>query len=187
MHFHHRGSTQFRHGPALFGAPFDGIHPAKRRHALGDDGESMLEIGRVFESALRTNSEELKKAAVSSVRRLGPDATIRELLDSDAAAGIRKLSLGELCEAAGLGLSIGVGAPLTRTIVAAAPSAISNEERMYRMLLDVLSDEPPMTIGQIAKAMQMEADVLKPFVAWMRDMGKIESIGRARATRYRLI
>ena len=167
----------------------------------------MLEIGRVFESALRTNSQELRKAAIASVRRIGPDATIDDLLISEAAPEILKLSLGELCDAAGLVPKVRPHVVprdvVAKGVTASAPDAgitvhdaapetgpdlgrVSNEERMYREILGALGRDTPMTIGQLSKALGMDSQTLKPFVSWMRDMGKVESIGRARSTRYRL-
>jgi len=155
----------------------------------------MLEIGRVFESALRSNSEELRKAALRTVTRLGPDASVRELLLSDAGAAIRQLSLREVALAATSG-HVPVGdrdcEPPGRVPVVeiqdatvAATSDASREERVYRDILVAL-DTGPQTIGQLAKVTGIDTTELRAYVSWMRQMGKVASTGRARATRYHL-
>jgi hypothetical protein len=57
---------------------------------------------------------------------------------------------------------------------------------MYRRILEVLTTNPGLTIGQLAKRMDVDTMELRGYLSWMRRVGKVHSIGRARATRYSL-
>ena len=137
-------------------------------------GIAMTEIAQLFESTLRQNRS---RAAMSTVARMPPTTTLRELLASDAADAIRALSLGELAEAlreAGFG-------PTER-----APQAEperSPEEVLYLRILEEIADEA-LTIGQLSKRLDLDVDQLRGYLSWMKKMGKVVSSGRARATRY---
>ena len=138
----------------------------------------MTEIAQLFESALRQNRANLlRKAALNTVARMPPSMTLRELLQSEAGAAIRELSLRELTEAlAGLAAPAEGGAP-------SAAESEGREVRAYRQILEVV-EAGPMTIGQIAKHVDIDIDELRGYLNWMKKVGKIGSAGRARATRY---
>ena len=57
--------------------------------------------------------------------------------------------------------------------------------RLYRQIIEACSHEPK-TIGQLAKVVEVDVIELRGYLAWMKKMGKIDSSGRARATRYHL-
>lgn len=158
----------------------------------------MTEIAQLFESALRQNQA---KAAMGTVARMPPQTTLRELLDSDAGEALRALRLSDLAQAlaeAGLG---GGAPPRTaaasrgakpstggrRKVVSGAVDETvwpeSQEERIYRRILEAIADEP-LTIGQLGKRLTLEVDELRGYLTWMKKMGKVLSTGRARATRY---
>lgn len=143
----------------------------------------MTEIAQLFESALRQNRANLlRKAALNTVARMPASMTLRELLQSDAGAAVRELSLRELGEA----LSGLVAAPAAVAVAeghSAAPENESREVRAYRQILEAV-EQGPMTIGQIAKQVAIDIDELRGYLNWMKKMGKIGSAGRARATRY---
>lgn len=163
----------------------------------------MTEIAQLFESALRQNQA---KAAMNTVARMPPETTLRELIDSDAGAAVRALSLRDLAQAlrdAGfrsrgtLGAMAGrTVAPVGRKRVVAAPAPSepvwpeSRDVRMYLRILDAVSDEA-LTIGQLAKRLELSSDEdkneLRQRLKWMKDEGKIVSSGRARATRYQAV
>lgn len=65
----------------------------------------------------------------------------------------------------------------------AAPE--SREARLYRQIIEAVGSEPK-TIGQLAKVVDVDVVELRGYLAWMKKMGKIDSTGRARATRYHL-
>jgi predicted ArsR family transcriptional regulator len=160
----------------------------------------MTEIAQLFESALRQNQA---KAAMSTVARMPPETTLRELLDSDAGEAVRALSLRDLAQAlrdAGYRskgtLRIAATAPASPTPSAATPHRRmvatgnevwpeSREERIYRRILDAMAGEP-LTIGQLAKRLELDVAELRGYLNWMKKMGKVASSGRARATRYRV-
>jgi Bacterial regulatory protein, arsR family len=160
----------------------------------------MTEIAQLFESALRQNQA---KAAMSTVARMPPETTLRELLDSDAGEAVRALSLRDLAQAlreAGyrskgtlrLATARSVAAPApaggSRKRVVAAGNEVwpeSREERIYRRILDAMAGEP-LTIGQLAKRLELDVTELRGYLNWMKKMGKVVSSGRARATRYRV-
>jgi hypothetical protein len=151
----------------------------------------MTEIAQLFESALRQNrSSLLRKAAMNTVRRMPPETTLRELLQSDAGEAIRELSLRELGKAlAEAGLEPRARAPRGRRFVAGGQSedwSESREERIYKQILGVMADEP-LTIGQLGKRIDIEVDELRGYLTWMKKMGKVTSSGRARATRYQAV
>ncbi|MCX4239351.1 ArsR family transcriptional regulator [Paraliomyxa miuraensis] len=168
----------------------------------------MTEIAQLFESALRQNQA---KAAMSTVARMPPQTTLRELLESDAGAAVRALSLRDLAQAlreAGFRsqgsmratpTSRGTRATTRKRVVAgteaaagSASNAASNEvwpesreERIYRRILEAMATEP-LTIGQLAKRLEIDVTELRGYLNWMKKMGKVVSSGRARATRYRV-
>ena len=61
----------------------------------------------------------------------------------------------------------------------------SREARLYRQIIEAVGSEPK-TIGQLAKVVDVDVVELRGYLAWMKKMGKIDSSGRARATRYHL-
>lgn len=172
----------------------------------------MTEIAQLFESALRQNQA---KAAMSTVARMPPQTTLRELLQSDAGEAVRSLSLRDLAQAlreAGFrsegtlrGPAVAASsrarsgaAPTSspRKRVVAASSSVSGpasnevwpesrEERLYRQILEAMAAEP-LTIGQLAKRLEIDVTELRGYLNWMKKMGKVVSSGRARATRYRV-
>lgn len=151
----------------------------------------MTEIAQLFESALRQNRASLlRKAAMNTVARMPPETTLRELLHSDAGDAIRELSLRDLTEAlAGAGLRTrGAGRRRQRVVVGGHSQdwSESREERIYRQIFDAMADEP-LTIGQLAKRVDIEVDELRGYLSWMKKMGKVTSSGRARATRYQAV
>lgn len=160
----------------------------------------MTEIAQLFESALRQNQA---KAAMSTVARMPPETTLRELLDSDAGEAVRALSLRDLAQALRDGGYRSRGALRAAPAASAAPAAAaaprkrlvaagnevwpeSREERIYRRILDAMAGEP-LTIGQLAKRLELDVTELRGYLNWMKKMGKVTSSGRARATRYRVV
>jgi predicted Rossmann fold nucleotide-binding protein DprA/Smf involved in DNA uptake len=155
----------------------------------------MTEIAQLFESALRQNQA---KAAMSTVARMPPDTTLRELLDSDAGEAVRSLSLRDLAQAlrdAGYrsrgslqtSAAAAVASGPRKRLVAAGNEVWpeSREERIYRRILDAMASEP-LTIGQLAKRLELDVTELRGYLNWMKKMGKVVASGRARATRYRV-
>lgn len=153
----------------------------------------MTEIAQLFESALRQNQA---KAAMSTVARMPPDTTLRELLDSDAGEAVRSLSLRDLAQAlrdagyrsrGSLQTSAAAASGPRKRLVAAGNEVWpeSREERIYRRILDAMAGEP-LTIGQLAKRLELDVTELRGYLNWMKKMGKVTSSGRARATRYRV-
>jgi hypothetical protein len=167
----------------------------------------MTEIAQLFESALRQNRANLlRKAAINTVAKMPAQTTLHELLSSEAGSSIRELTLVELREAlAGFvsaatasSSSSSSGSSARRTPAGAASSPItsgpsqsssealeSREARLYRQIIEACSHEPK-TIGQLAKVVEVDVIELRGYLAWMKKMGKIDSSGRARATRYHL-
>jgi hypothetical protein len=154
----------------------------------------MLEIARLLENALANNRSGLRKAAKQTLAKAPLTTTIRELLSSEAGEAMRELSLADLEEAlisagAGTGHS-GARANAARPAAESKPSTSadsqSREEFMYRRILEVLTTNPGLTIGQLAKRMDVDTMELRGYLSWMRRVGKVHSIGRARATRYSL-
>ena len=162
----------------------------------------MTEIAQLFESALRQNQA---KAAMSTVARMPPETTLRELLESDAGEAVRALSLRDLAQAlrdAGYRsrgtLRVAPSAPAAsspatatphRRMIASTGNEVwpeSREERIYRRILDAMAGEP-LTIGQLAKRLELDVAELRGYLNWMKKMGKVASSGRARATRYRVV
>ncbi len=165
----------------------------------------MTEIAQLFESALRQNRANLlRKAAVNTVAKMPAQTTLRELLTSEAGSSIRELTLSELREAltgfvpaSGTlrgrlvpadnigrnGNDAGNHDSLNPAVLNASPE--SREARLYRQIIDAVGSEPK-TIGQLAKVVDVDVVELRGYLAWMKKMGKIDSTGRARATRYHL-
>ena len=150
----------------------------------------MTEIAQLFESALRQNRATLlRKAAINTVAKMPASTRLSELLGSEAGASIRQLSLAELREAL-RGLVGGEPARAAAAVVVeAAPAdpaaAESREVVVYKQILTAIEHEP-LTIGQLSKRIDCDIDELRGYLAWMKKMGKIESSGKARATRYHL-
>jgi hypothetical protein len=167
----------------------------------------MTEIAQLFESALRQNRANLlRKAAINTVAKMPAQTTLQELLSSEAGTSIRELTLLELREAlAGFvaaaastaSASSSTAAPGTTVLgrrpgspsSAAGPASNaapeSREARLYRQIIEAVGNEPK-TIGQLAKVVDVDVVELRGYLAWMKKMGKIDSTGRARATRYHL-
>jgi len=159
----------------------------------------MTEIAQLFESALRNNRASLlRKAAMNTVAQVPPSTTLHELLRSDAGEALRQLTFGDLRQAladAGLGRMVDGVSPRRQIQAASRPApfqspseswtAAADEERIYRRILDAMSDEP-LTIGQLAKRVDVDVDELRGYLNWMKKMGKVSSAGRARATRYQI-
>lgn len=148
----------------------------------------MTEIAQLFESALRQNRATLlRKAAINTVAKMPPSTKLSELLGSEAGASIRQLTLSELREAL-----VALAPPAARKPAGAASAAStgngageSREVQVYKQILQAIEDEP-LTIGQLAKRIDCDITELRGYLAWMKKMGKIDSSGRARATRYHL-
>lgn len=144
----------------------------------------MLEIARLLENALANNRSGLRRAAKQTLAKAPLTTTIRELLASEAGDAIRELTIGDLEEAlveAGAGAKPkATGAPTT------SADSQSREEFMYRRILEVLAESPSLTIGQLAKTIEVDTTELRGYLSWMRRVGKVASTGRARATRYSL-
>jgi predicted Rossmann fold nucleotide-binding protein DprA/Smf involved in DNA uptake len=123
------------------------------------------------------------------------NTTLRELLSSDAGEAIRELTIKDLREAlaeAGLGPRP-ADAPSSRTSKrrAAVQSksddwSESREEQLFRRIMDAMADEP-LTIGQLAKRLDIDTEELRGYLDWMKKAGKVTSSGRARATRYQAV
>jgi len=147
----------------------------------------MTEIAQLFESALRQNRANLlRKAALNTVSRMPATMTLRELLQSEAGAAIRELTLRELSEALDGAAPASAGGRAAENDLAdetASASDESREVRAYRQILEAI-EEGPLTIGQLAKQVDIDVEELRGYLNWMKKMGKIGSSGRARATRY---
>jgi hypothetical protein len=151
----------------------------------------MLEIARLLENALANNRSGLRKAAKQTLAKAPLTTTIRELLSSEAGEAMRELSLADLEEAlisagAGTGTRTNAARPAAESKPSTSADSQSREEFMYRRILEVLTTNPGLTIGQLAKRMDVDTMELRGYLAWMRRVGKVHSIGRARATRYSL-
>lgn len=150
----------------------------------------MTEIAQLFESALQQNRASLlRKAALNTVARMPPSMTLRELLKSDAGASLRELTLRELGEAL-RGLVGGEPRPASASAGAETSAAVddddaheSREARVYRQILEAVASGP-LTIGQLAKQIDIDIIELRGYLTWMKKNGRIASSGRARATRY---
>jgi hypothetical protein len=144
----------------------------------------MTEIAQLFESTLRLNRS---RAAMNTVARMPATTTLRELLDSEAAEAIRALSLAELAEAlreGGLGsISEETTSTSERRSVSDTSVDRSPQEQLYLRILELIAGEP-LTIGQMAKRLDLDSEELRGYLSWMKKMGKVVSTGRARATRY---
>jgi predicted Rossmann fold nucleotide-binding protein DprA/Smf involved in DNA uptake len=144
----------------------------------------MTEIAQLFESALRQNRANLlRKAAMNTVAKMPADTTLRELLDSDARDAVCRLTLRDLREALG-SLATPRKQP-RKTADEPQDRPASREERVYKQILDALEEEP-LTVGQLAKRIELPVDELRGYLSWMKRKGKIASIGRGRATRYQV-
>ena len=162
----------------------------------------MTEIAQLFESALRQNRANLlRKAAINTVAKMPAQTTLQELLSSEAGTSIRELTLLELREALagfvaaaraeaprrppGAAGANGSAAASSSAASASTDTAESREARLYRQIIEAVGSEPK-TIGQLAKVVDVDVVELRGYLAWMKKMGKIDSTGRARATRYHL-
>ena len=170
----------------------------------------MTEIAQLFESALRQNRASLlRKAAINTLVRMPPGTTLRELLDSDAGEAVRALTLSDLSSAlqqAGYKgtRASSIAAPRsvgTATAVASGGSrrrkvdldggtsdtwSETREERIFRQIIGATEHEP-LTIGQMAKRLDVDIEELRGYLTWMKKMGKVTSSGKARATRYQAV
>jgi predicted Rossmann fold nucleotide-binding protein DprA/Smf involved in DNA uptake len=169
----------------------------------------MTEIAQLFESALRQNRASLlRKAAINTLVRMPPGTTLRELLDSDAGEAVRALTLSDLSSAlqqAGYKgtrtSNIAAARPVGKAVVAPAAGrrrkvdasggtsdtwSESREERIFRQIIAATEHEP-LTIGQMAKRLDVDIEELRGYLTWMKKMGKVTSSGKARATRYQAI
>ena len=168
----------------------------------------MTEIAQLFESALRQNRASLlRKAAINTLVRMPPGTTLRELLDSDAGEAVRALTLTDLSSAL---QQAGYKGTRASSIAAARPVANgaalagsrrrkvdasggtsdtwseSREERIFRQIIGATEHEP-LTIGQMAKRLDVDIEELRGYLTWMKKMGKVTSSGKARATRYQAV
>lgn len=147
----------------------------------------MTEIAQLFESALQQNRASLlRKAALNTVARMPASMTLRELLQSEAGASIRELTLRELREAlTGIAATLRPPPRLAddRASASDADPGESREARVYRQILEAVAGGP-LTIGQLAKQIDVDIAELRGYLNWMKRNGKIGSSGRARATRY---
>lgn len=147
----------------------------------------MTEIAQLFESALRQNRATLlRKAAINTVARMPATTKLSELLGSEAGASIRQLSISELREALGALVPARAVRPAASAATdegAANGAGEAREVQVYKQILTAIEDEP-LTIGQLAKRIDCDIAELRGYLAWMKKMGKIDSSGRARATRY---
>ncbi len=153
----------------------------------------MLEIARLLENALANNRSGLRKAAKQTLAHAPLTTTVRELLASEAGDAMRELTLADLEEAlmTASGASQRSSSPASngggvRRKVATSADSQSREEYMYRRILEVLARHPALTIGQLAKKLDVDTLELRGYLSWMRRVGKVSSTGRARATRYSL-
>jgi predicted Rossmann fold nucleotide-binding protein DprA/Smf involved in DNA uptake len=150
----------------------------------------MTEIAQLFESALRQNRANLlRKAAINTVAKMPAQTTLRELLTSEAGASIRELTLVELREALAVAARPAADparAGGRRVVASSGPSTPeSREAKLYRQIIEAVTSDAK-TIGQLAKVVEVDVAELRGYLAWMKKMGKIDSTGRARATRYHL-
>ncbi|WAS97590.1 hypothetical protein [Nannocystis punicea] len=132
----------------------------------------------------------LRKAAINTVARMPATTKLSELLSSEAGASIRQLSISELREALAALLPARPARPAASAAAAASESegaangaGEAREVQVYKQILTAIEDEP-LTIGQLAKRIDCDIAELRGYLAWMKKMGKIDSTGRARATRY---
>jgi hypothetical protein len=146
----------------------------------------MLEIARLLENALANNRSGLRKAAKQTLAHAPLTTTIRELLASEAGDAMRELTLADLEEALMTASGAETRSTSARQKVATSADSQSREEYMYRRILEVLARSPALTIGQLAKKLDVDTLELRGYLSWMRRVGKVSSIGRARATRYSL-
>lgn len=146
----------------------------------------MLEIARLLENALANNRSGLRKAAKQTLAHAPLSTTIRELLASEAGDAMRELTLADLEEALMTASGAETRSPGTRQKPSTSADSQSREEYMYRRILEVLARSPGLTIGQLAKKLDVDTLELRGYLSWMRRVGKVNSTGRARATRYSL-
>ncbi|HFE44913.1 MAG TPA: hypothetical protein ENJ18_05375 [Nannocystis exedens] len=149
----------------------------------------MTEIAQLLESALQQNRAGLlRKAALNTVARMPPTMTLHELLQSEAGASIRELSIREFSEA----LTAAVDPRRRQQISAQEPAKKvsepeeGREARVFRQILAAVA-ERPLTIGQLAKQVVVDTTELRGYLNWMKKNGRIASFGRARGTRYSLV
>lgn len=155
----------------------------------------MDDLSRLIESALEENHATLRKAAMGTIASMGPDANVRDLLNSEAAMTIRSLSLSELAQALHEARAprrrrrvgsptlrpAGVGTSITTTVKAKAPQGDEVFERISSVL-----GQGPQTIGQIGRELGLETPELRTYLQWMIKDGRLTRSGKARATRYHL-
>jgi hypothetical protein len=167
----------------------------------------MTEIAQLFESALRQNRASLlRKAAINTLVRMPPGTTLRELLESDAGEAVRALTLTDLSTALSQAGYKGSRPKTPPAADARAPAPAaggrrrkvdpsggasdtwseSREERIFRQIIAATEHEP-LTIGQMAKRLDVDIEELRGYLTWMKKMGKVTSSGKARATRYQAV
>ena len=102
-------------------------------------------------------------------------------------AGARRIAANPSATSlASLGSSLGSGnGTSSAASTSSSESPESREARLYRQIIEACGNEPK-TIGQLAKVVEVDVVELRGYLAWMKKMGKIDSSGRARATRYHL-
>lgn len=155
----------------------------------------MDDLSRLIESALEENHATLRKAAMGTVASMGPSASVRDLLQSDAAMGIRSLSIRELAQALDEARQPRrrrrIAAPVTSSPASSGGASASRggdaSERgdVFERIASVLASGP-QTIGQLGRELDMETPDLRTFLQWMLKDGRLTRSGKARATRYHL-
>lgn len=158
----------------------------------------MVDLSSLIGSVLDENEATLRRAAKQTIASMRPEAKFSELLESDAAATIRSLSLRELADAlrplvnepsASPGKSSATqGSAKAQTASSTSESEASTQDRnaeLFRDILEILV-AGPLTIGQLARRLDLETAELRGYLQWMIQEGKITRSGKARATRYQL-
>lgn len=147
----------------------------------------MDDLSRLIESALEENHATLRKAAMGTIASMGADASLGDLLKSEAAMTIRSLSIRELAEA----LQEARNQPRRRRVVASAGSAQTSQSGakdhsdIFGSISQLLA-AGPQTIGQLGRELGLETPDLRSYLQWMLKDGRLTRSGKARATRYHL-
>jgi hypothetical protein len=125
---------------------------------------------------------ELREALAGFVQAAGQAAaqTPRRTSEGPGTASGHHLGSGS-----GLGSGLGSGTGNLGSNLGSNAAPESREARLYRQIIEAVGSEPK-TIGQLAKVVDVDVVELRGYLAWMKKMGKIDSSGRARATRYHL-
>lgn len=147
----------------------------------------MDDLSRLIESALEENHATLRKAAMGTIASMGADASLGDLLKSEAAMTIRSLSLKELAQA----LQEARSQPRRRRVVApvgrqrASQSGAKDHSDIFGSISELLA-AGPQTIGQLGRELGLETPDLRSYLQWMLKDGRLTRSGKARATRYHL-